>query len=29
MPSVLQCLGHVITQKGISPIQKSVQKILD
>jgi len=29
MPGVLQCLGHVITQRGISPIQKSVQKILD
>jgi len=29
MPSMLQCLGHVITQRGISPIQKSVQKILD
>jgi len=29
MPIVLQCLGHVITQRGISPIQKFVQKILD
>jgi len=29
MPNVLQCLGHVITQRGISPIQKSVQKILN
>jgi len=29
MPGVLQCLGHVITQRGISPIQKSVQKVLD
>jgi len=29
MPGVLQCLGHIITQRGISPIQKSVQKILD
>jgi len=28
MPGVLLCLGHVITQRGISPIQKSVQKIL-
>jgi len=28
MPGMLQCLGHVITQRGISPIQKSVQKIL-
>jgi len=24
MPDVLQCLGHVITQRGISSIQKSV-----
>jgi len=29
MSGVLQCLGHVITQRGISPIQKCVQKILD
>jgi len=29
MPSVLQCLGPIITQRGISPIEKSVQKILD
>jgi len=29
MPGVPQCLGHVITQRGISPIQKCVQKILD
>jgi len=29
MPSVLQCLGHVLTPRGISPIQKSVQQILD
>jgi len=29
MPSVLQFWGHVITWRGISPTQKSVQKILD
>jgi len=29
MLSMLQCLGHVITQRGISPIHKSIQKILD
>ena len=29
MPSMLQWPGHVITRRGISPTQKSVQKILD